>query len=85
METLTVMGQRAKTAAAQLAKTGITERNNALKAAADALLAKRDTIQAANAKDIETAKKNQRTIRLQQFITAVAPLSAPSAAEEQLR
>ncbi len=33
METLTVMGQRAKTAAAQLAKTGITERNNALKAA----------------------------------------------------
>ena len=59
METLTVMGQRAKTAAAQLAKTGITERNNALKAAADALLAKRDTIQAANAKDIEAAKKNQ--------------------------
>lgn len=40
-------------------KTGITERNNALKAAADALLAKRDTIQAANAKDIEAAKKNQ--------------------------
>ena len=59
METLTVMGQRAKTAAAQLAKTGITKRNNALKAAADALLAKRDTIQAANAKDIEAAKKNQ--------------------------
>ena len=59
METLTVMGQRAKTAAAQLAKTRITERNNALKAAADALLAKRDTIQAANAKDIEAAKKNQ--------------------------
>ena len=55
METLTVMGQRAKTAAAQLAKTRITERNNALKAAADALLAKRDTIQAANAKDIEAA------------------------------
>ena len=59
METITVIGQRAKTAAAQLAKTGITERNNALKAAADALLAKRDTIQAANAKDIEAAKKNQ--------------------------
>ena len=59
METLTVMGQHAKTAAAQLAKTGISERNNALKAAADALLAKRDTIQTANAKDIEAAKKNQ--------------------------
>lgn len=57
METLTVMGQRAKTAAAQLAKTGITERNNALKAAADALLAKRDTIQAAMQKTLKPQRK----------------------------
>lgn len=59
METLTQMGKRAKKAATELAKTGIVVRNNALKAAAQAILDHREMIQQANAKDIEAAKKNQ--------------------------
>lgn len=59
METLTEMGKRAKQAATELAKTSITVRNSALKAAADALLAHRTEIQEANAKDIEAARNNQ--------------------------
>lgn len=59
METLITMGQQARLAAVELAKTGIVERNNALKTAAAALLENREFIKAANEEDIAAAKKNQ--------------------------
>ena len=58
METLTQMGINAKSAAAQLAVTGVNVRNAALKAAAQAILDNREIIKEANKKDIEEAKKN---------------------------
>jgi len=52
------LGQKAKLAAAQMAVLGSQEKNQALLAVAEALLAKKDEILAANAIDMEKAEEN---------------------------
>ena len=56
--TLQEMGQRAREAARRLATAGTAEKNAALIAMADALLAHTATILAANEKDVDTARQN---------------------------
>lgn len=69
METLTQMGINAKEASAQLAVTGVNERNAAIKAAAQALLDSRERIKDANQKDIDEAKKNNMKAALLDRLT----------------
>lgn len=57
--TLEEIGQRAKAAESVLRTLPTGRKNKALEAAAEALLAQKDMLLAANAKDIETAKANQ--------------------------
>lgn len=52
------LGQKAKLAAAEMAVLGSKEKNRALLAVADALLAKKEEILAANAVDMEKAEEN---------------------------
>ncbi len=52
------LGQKAKLAAAEMAVLGSEEKNRALLAVADALLAKKEAILTANAKDMEKAEEN---------------------------
>ena len=59
--TLTEMGQRAKTAARQLARATTDQKNAALVALADRLWAARADVLAANAIDVEAAKVNGLT------------------------
>lgn len=58
MESLDIMGQKAKKAAFELSKLNVTVKNNALKAAAKALTDNEERILAANAVDIENGVKN---------------------------
>jgi glutamate-5-semialdehyde dehydrogenase len=58
METLEIMGQRAKKASRELAKLGITKKNDALHQIAQALLDNKDKIKAANQIDLELATNN---------------------------
>ena len=58
MESLKVMGERAKQAAREMAKLGTTQKNDALRAAAQAVLEHAQQIQEANQKDIEAAVSN---------------------------
>lgn len=53
------IGEKAKQAATELNILGVTEKNQGLAAAADALIAQADVILAANEKDIEAAMKNE--------------------------
>ncbi|MCM1082490.1 MAG: glutamate-5-semialdehyde dehydrogenase [Clostridium sp.] len=55
---LNELGKKAKAASRILARLGQTEKNDALLAAADALIKKADEIIAANSIDMEAAKKN---------------------------
>lgn len=57
--TLEEIGQRAKAAESVLRTLPTGRKNKALEAAAEALLAQKDMLLAANAKDIEAAKANQ--------------------------
>ena len=57
--TLEEIGQRAKAAENVLRTLPTGRKNKALEAAAEALLAQKDMLLAANAKDIEAAKANQ--------------------------
>lgn len=58
MESLNLMGQKAKKAAAYIAQLGINERNEALKKAAHALQDEREQIKKANLIDLEIGEKN---------------------------
>ena len=58
MTALTEMGQRAKDAAAVLAKVSSEQKNKALKEAAKALRQSADTILAANAQDLKRGREN---------------------------
>ncbi len=58
MERLDTMGQKAKKAAFELSRLHVTDKNNALKAAAKALTDNEERILAANAVDIENGVKN---------------------------
>ncbi|MCM1468777.1 MAG: glutamate-5-semialdehyde dehydrogenase [Alistipes sp.] len=58
MESLDIMGQKAKKAAFELSKLNVTVKNSALKAAAQALTDNEERILAANAVDIENGIKN---------------------------
>lgn len=58
MESLNTMGQKAKKAAFELSKLNVTEKNNALRAAAKALTDNEARILAANDIDIENGVKN---------------------------
>ena len=60
--TLEEIGQRAKAAENVLRTLPTGRKNKALEAAADALLAQKDMLLAANAKDIEAAKANQMAL-----------------------
>jgi glutamate-5-semialdehyde dehydrogenase len=57
METLEIMGRRAKEAARTLAHTGTAAKNAGLEAIASALMAAQDAILAANAADVAAAKE----------------------------
>ena len=58
MESLEQIGIKAKKASRYLAKLGIDEKNKALEAVADALIANAESIIAANEKDLVNAKAN---------------------------
>ena len=58
MTDLRTMGERAKAASRQTAKLGITEKNNALAAIADAITEHTDELISANELDMEEGKKN---------------------------
>lgn len=58
MNTLITIGEKAKAASTFLGKLGTIEKNNALKAVANAILEKKEYITEANHTDIENAKKN---------------------------
>ncbi len=58
METLEQIGKNAKAASRLLGKMGTTQKNEALHAVADALLAAKTEIQTENQKDIERGKAN---------------------------
>ena len=58
MTDLRTMGERAKTASRQTAKLGITEKNNALAAIADAITEHTDELISANELDMEEGRKN---------------------------
>lgn len=58
MTDLRTMGDRAKAASRQTAKLGITEKNNALAAIADAITEHTDELISANELDMEEGKKN---------------------------
>jgi len=58
MDTLIIIGEKAKAASTFLGKLGTIEKNNALKAVANAILQNKNYITEANYVDIENAKKN---------------------------
>ena len=58
MENLSIMGQKAKKAAFELSRLNVTDKNNALKAAAKALTDNEERILTANAVDMENGVKN---------------------------
>lgn len=58
MESLNTMGQKAKKAAFELSRLNVTDKNEALRAAAKALTDNEERILAANAVDIENGVKN---------------------------
>ncbi len=58
MTDLRTMGERAKAASRQTAKLGITEKNNALAAIADAITEHTDELISANELDMEEGRKN---------------------------
>ena len=58
MDTLIIIGEKARVASTFLGKLGTIEKNNALKVVADAILENKNFITEANNIDIENAKKN---------------------------
>lgn len=58
MDSIEVIGQRAKEASKQMAKLGIIEKNNALAKVSEAISLAKEEIKQANEKDILTAKEN---------------------------
>lgn len=58
MTDLTVMGTKAKAAARECGKTGTNDKNEVLKAVADALLKNESAITEANKRDLKLAKEN---------------------------
>jgi len=58
MDTLVIIGEKARAASTFLGKLGTIEKNNALKIVAEAILANKDYITEANNIDLENAKKN---------------------------
>ena len=58
MKALNAIGRNAKEASKELAKLGITQRNNALNKVADALVKRADYIKEANEADLSNGRKN---------------------------
>ena len=58
MKDLKIIGREAEAASKELARLGITERNNALNKVADALIKSADYIKEANETDIVNGRKN---------------------------
>ena len=58
MESLDVLGKRAKAASRQMAKFKITKKNEVLEMVADELIKKADEIKKANKADVDEAVKN---------------------------
>ena len=58
MKALNEIGRNAKEASKELAKLGITQRNNALNKVADALVKRADYIKEANEADLSNGRKN---------------------------
>lgn len=85
MTALTEMGQKAKKAAALLAKASSAEKNRALQAAADALREQKAEILAANQTDIEKGKQNGMSeALLDRLLVNDARIEAMAAGLEQI-
>lgn len=70
------MGERARAAAVSLARLSTEEKNAALEAVADALVARRAEIAAANAEDVAKAKEAGITPSMLDRLTLTRPTSS---------